>query len=162
MPRWSAPLIVKSHHRRAEPQYAQWLESETYAVTAAVVCSASLILPKRSIHVAISSCPVESHANSEPYGKGILSHTPIRFSMNVCISRASLTHPSRYRSVRSSSKTEPTISPHCAVPVPFPCFFVHGSPPWVHRAIAVLCARRRYHCHGCRLVSGGECQRPRR
>ena len=60
------------------------------------------------------------------------------------------------------AKIEPTISPHCAVPVPFPCFFVHGSPPCVHSAIAVRNACSRYHRQSRRVVSAGSCQRPSR
>ena len=58
--------MVKSHQRRAEPQKAQCGVSDTYAATASSVCRASRALPKRSIQVLISSCPVESHENSEP------------------------------------------------------------------------------------------------
>ena len=97
-----------------------------------------------------------------------MSQTAIRFSTVSCISRASVVQPSRIRSVKSSSKIEPTIKPHCAVPMPLPCaqhepsgFLRHGSPPCVHSAIAVLYARVRYH-RQLTFVSGGLVQRAAR
>ena len=92
----------------------------------------------------------------------MLSQTAMRRSTVLCSSRTSSRHPSRMRSERSSSKTEPTISPHCVVPMPLPTRLLHGSPPQLHSAIAVLYARVRYHSQLASRVSGGVCQREAR
>eukprot|EP00962_Isochrysis_galbana_P052860 scaffold24322_cov112-Isochrysis_galbana.AAC.1 len=102
---------------------------------------------------------IESRLSASLVGQTIAINLPagdgFRSPVRTCSAAASSPQPSRSRSVRSSSKIDPTISPHCAVPTPPPCFFVHGSPPHRYTAIAVACARRKYQSHGWRVARGG-------
>ena len=76
---------------------------------------------------------------------GTFRHGPIVPVPAGCLSAAS---SSRSRSESNRSKTEPTIRPHCEVPLPFP--------PCTHMAAAVLAACSRYQCQLAREASGGE------